>query len=75
LAHAAAAAAAAAALAYDTCSGSGLWIVSVDKSEGIIGGHIWIGTSCILGAFGIFIQLHGLGHVVLLFGLVKLDAS
>jgi len=25
------------------------WIVSVDNMEDIIGGHIWIGTLCILG--------------------------
>ena len=27
------------------------WIVSVDNMEDVIGGHIWIGTLCILGGF------------------------
>ena len=27
------------------------WIISVDNMEDVIGGHIWIGTICILGGF------------------------
>ncbi|KAL4336452.1 hypothetical protein AHAS_Ahas12G0011600 [Arachis hypogaea] len=30
------------------------WIVSVDDLEDIIGGHVWLGSICILVEFGIF---------------------
>jgi hypothetical protein len=49
------------------------WIVSVDNMEDIIGGHIWIGTLMYFRWYlAHSIQNHGLGLVVLLYGLVKL---
>jgi photosystem II CP43 chlorophyll apoprotein len=43
--------------------------------EDVIGGHVWVGALCLLVVSGIFSQNHLLGHVVLLFGQVKLYLS
>ena len=49
------------------------WVVAVNNMEDIIGGHIWVGEFYVLlVVFGTSLLNHLLGHVVLLFGQVKL---
>jgi photosystem II CP43 chlorophyll apoprotein len=46
-------------------------VVSVNNMEDV-GGHIWVGILCISGGIWHIFTNHLLGHVVLLFGQVKL---